>query len=166
MQLQVMLALALPLLVTSSPIINTNNRKRAGGPVTQPIPSNCTVLNPFPGAQCNNATAGSTNGWMPSKNFTAAHSLYSAYYTSTGSVAEQWEFCSQQCYGYGLPGSCKSVVLAYDAPTPPGYYGTEGGDLETGCLMFDTYLDPNSFEHAPEGQYVNETAGSIYCPAS
>ena len=57
-------------------------------------------------------------------------------------------------------------MLAYNAPTPKGYYGTEGGVLEIGCLMFNASFTPNDFvEVEVEGQYVNETAGNIYCPS-
>ena len=72
----------------------------------------------------------------------------------------------QQCYGYGNTGDCKASFLGYRIPTPKGYLGTAGGELETGCLLFSAYLDPNTFVKAAAGQYVNATAANIYCPTS
>lgn len=134
---------------------------RQGAPTPSPIPPNCTVINAITNTTNANTTS---NGYMPQPNFTAAHLVYSAYYTSPLTQFVLATQCMQQCYGYGHPGDCKSSLLAYQVPTPAGYYGTAGGVLETACLLFDTYLDPCSFEWAPHGQYVNETAVSIYCP--
>ena len=144
----------LPLLAAASPI-----EKRAGGPAIVPIPSNCTIINPLPHAACGTANV---NGWMPASNESL---LYSAYFDGFLNQSEQAEQCLEQCYGYGNPGQCKSAFVGYQIPTPPGYFGTNGGDLETACLLYSTYSDPTNFTVAPAGQYLNATAGNIYCPS-
>jgi len=147
-----LLLAALPLLASASPITS-----RAGGPTAIPIPANCTVINPLPHASCG---TGNVNGWQPqvaTDNF-----IFSAYFGGTGSAASQADFCFQQCHGYL---NCVSAVLAQNVPTPKGYYGSEGGELSTACLFYDIYLNPNDFVPAPEGQWLNATAASIYCPA-
>ena len=148
----------LPLLASASPLVE----KRAGGPVALPIPANCTTINPMPHANCGTAN---TNGYMVNSDFTTASLLYSAYFEQNLSPSAQAEQCFEQCNGYGNPGQCKSALLAYQVPTPKGYYGTPGGVLEIACLMYTDYLDPNQFVAAPEGQYLNATAVNIYCPS-
>jgi len=155
MQTYVLLSSLLALLATASPIA-----PRAGGPVAGTIPANCTVMNPLPHAACGTANV---HGYMPSANFTSSHLLYSSYFEGTLSQSAQATQCMEQCYGYGTPGQCKSVLVGYQIPTPKGYYGTAGGVLETACLLYSAYLVPTDFVAAPSGQYVNETAGSIYC---
>lgn len=136
---------------------------RAGGPSFVPIPQNCTVTNPLPHASqyCGNGTV---SGYKPSANFKASHQIYDYYLPApTGETLNaQWSGCLEQCNG--LDG-CVSALLAYNAPTPAGYYGTTGGVLEIGCLMFNASMTPNNFVAAAKGHYVNETAGNIYCPA-
>lgn len=156
MQLYIIFTGLLAQLIQSTPL-----GPRQGAPTPSPIPPNCTVINAITKTKDVNATS---DGYMPQSNFTAAHLVYSAYYTSPLNQSVLATQCMQQCYGYGYPGDCKSSLLAYQVPTPAGYYGTAGGVLETACLLFDTYLDPCSFDSAPSGQYVNETAASIYCP--
>lgn len=146
---------ALPLLAMASPIV-----KRAGGPAFVPLAANCTVVNPLPHAshQCGNGTV---NGWMPS-NATLKNQIYEFYLEQPDfeTINARWAGCLEQCNG--LDG-CKSALLAYNAPTPNGYYGTAGGALDVGCLMFNVSLTPNDFVPATTGNYVNETAGNIYC---
>lgn len=101
---------------------------------------------------------------MPDHTFKNQSLLYSAYFDGFLPHAEQAKQCKQQCYGYGNTGECKSSLVGYQIPTPPGYEGTKGGDLETACLLFSAYMDPNTFVEAPAGQYVNATAANIYCP--
>lgn len=152
-----LLAAILPVLAAATPII----KPRAGGPSYKLIPANCTITNPLPhaSAHCGNGT---TNGWMPSPAFTASNQIYSFYleqpdFESTTSRAQG---CLEQCHG--LDG-CVSALLAYNAPKPKGYYGTAGGQLDVGCMMFNVSLTPKDFVFAPKGQFVNETAGNIYC---
>lgn len=149
-------ALGLVSVASASPLI-----KRAGGPMAEPITSNCTVINPLPHAACG---IGNVDGYMPSAAFNYSHLLYEAFYESFGSVDDAWMQCSEQCYGFGTPGQCKSVLLAYSVPTPPGYYGTAGGVLETACIFYTHHISPNDFVAAALGQYANETVGNIYCP--
>ncbi|KAK5119630.1 hypothetical protein LTR85_007459 [Meristemomyces frigidus] len=157
MHVYMLFATLLPALAACSPI-----RSRAGGPIAEPIPSNCTLINPLPHASCGNTT---TSGYMPRSNFTAANLVYSAYFEGFLSQSAQATECMQQCYGYGEPGDCKSALVGYSIPTPKGYYGTAGGVLETACLLYGAYMDPTVFVAAPSGQYVNLTAVNIYCPS-
>jgi hypothetical protein len=144
-------------LTHASPILP---RAGAGGPIAKPIPESCTITNPLPHTNC---SLPSTSGHKPSPSFTSNHTLYEAYFDLPTPAEELWTQCSQQCYGYGDEGDCKSAVLAYEVPVPEGYYGAEGGDLAIGCLLFDQYLTPEDFEEAVEGQWVDERAGSIRC---
>ncbi|TKA70692.1 hypothetical protein B0A55_06996 [Friedmanniomyces simplex] len=156
MKTVIFLASILPLLAASIPL-----SPRAGAPAFVPIPANCTVINPLPHA----AGVASVNGYMPASNFTTSHLLYAAYFDAPYNQTMQSELCLEQCYGYGYPANCKSALLAYWVPIPKGYYGSSGNEMShTACLLYDAYLDPNLFVAAPSGQYVNETAGSIYCP--
>lgn len=155
MRTNTVLATLLPLLVIASPVA-----KRAGGPTAEPIPSNCTVINPLPHAACGTANV---NGWMPDPNFTNQSLLYESYFDSFLSQAEQAKQCRQQCYGYG-EGECRTSFVGYQIPVPEGYMGSSGGQLETGCLLFSNYMDPNVFVKASKGQYLNATATNIYCP--
>lgn len=158
MHLSAVLLSGLPLLTTASPMLP----RAGGGPMPKPIPSNCTITNALPhtATECRSA---SINGWMPRINFTNTHLLYAAYFDVPQTAEELWKTCSEQCYGYGYEGDCKSVILAQDVPTPKGYYGTLGGELLTACLLFGQSITPNDFEMAQVGQWVNETAWSIYC---
>lgn len=142
-------------------------RAGAGGPITKPIPSTCTIINPLAlkatNWDNNNNSTTNTSGYKPSLIFTSTHLLYEAYFDLPTPAEELWTQCSQQCYGYGDEGDCKSAVLTYEIQVPEGYYGTEGGELAIGCLMFDEYLAPEDFEEAGEGEWVDERAGSIHC---
>ena len=133
---------------------------RAGGPIAKPIPSTCTIKNPFSHTNC---TSTNTSGYKPSLAFTSAHTIYDAYYTLPTPAEELWTQCSQQCYGYGEEGDCKSAVFANEVPVPEGYFGAKGGELVSACLLFDQYLTSEDFESAVEGQWVDERAGSIRC---
>lgn len=144
----------LPLLVFAMP---TTNLRAAGGPIAKPIPSKCTVINPLPRSNCSIA---SLNGWKPRSNLTT---LYGTYFDLLTPAKELWQRCSEQCYGYGDKGECKSAFLAENVATPKGYHGSAGGQLATACLMLHQHLTPNDFEKAADGQYLNATAGSIYC---
>ena len=55
--------------------------------------------------------------------------------------------------------------MGFQIPVPKGYMGSDGGQLETGCLMFAAYLDPTKFVEAEKGTYLTATAANIYCPA-
>lgn len=137
--------------------------RQAGAPTPKTIASDCTTPNPLPSA--NHTTTGSIYGYMPSARFSTAHLVYSAFFDGYLPRATQFTECLEQCNGFGDPGDCKSALLAYDVPTPAGYYGTTGGVLETACLLYGAYLSPDDFVDAPAKQYVNETAGNIFCPS-
>jgi hypothetical protein len=129
---------------------------RAGGPAISPIPSSCTVSNPLP-------TPEADESYIPAPS-TSDVLVYSAYYPSpsTDKTALALQ-CLQQCYGYGKKGDCVASYWAENIPTPPGYYGTPGGSLETGCLFFTRLLTAEDFVIAPEGQATSSSAGNIVC---
>ncbi|KAK0357434.1 hypothetical protein LTR94_000468 [Friedmanniomyces endolithicus] len=140
MKTVVILGSMLPLFATSIPLT-----PRAGAPLFVPIPAKCTIINPLPHAKCGHTGVGTVNGYMPAPNFTASHLAYAAYFDAPYNQTFQSKLCLEQF--------------------PKGYYGSPGNETSpTACLLYDAYLDPNRFVAAPDGKYVNETAGSIYCP--
>jgi hypothetical protein len=158
MRSHTLLATLLPLLAAASPLV-----ERAGGPTSEPIPATCTVINSLPQAACGTSNV---NGYKPDLAFVKANLVYQAYFDSGLSQADDAKQCEEQCYGFGTAGTCKSSFVGYQIPTPKGYMGTAGGQLETGCLLFKEYLTPLDFVLAPiEGRYLNATAASIYCPS-
>jgi hypothetical protein len=100
---------------------------------------------------------------MPSSDFVSTDLVYQ-FYLSSASETDMAKQCFEQCHGFGNSGDCKSAIFGYQIPTPEGYYGSAGGALETGCLMFKEYLGPGNFVSAPNGQYRNITAANISCP--
>jgi hypothetical protein len=156
MCLATLAAMLFSLTISATPIAL---RAGAGGPTPKPIPFTCTLANPLPHSNCSTTTI---SNYKPTSNFTSTHTLYASYFDLPTPTSELWEQCSQQCYGYGEEGECKSAVLAHDVPTPEGYYGGPGGELMIGCLMFDEYLTPNDFEKV-EGQWNNVKAGNLKC---
>ncbi|KAF2824193.1 hypothetical protein CC86DRAFT_51701 [Ophiobolus disseminans] len=150
-----LLAAALATITSARPAITSNIVARAGGPAIVPLPSTCTVTNPLP-------TSGATT-YQPVP-LTSNALLYSAYYPSFSSnktlMAEQ---CLQQCYGYGNHVECKTAFWAENIVVPAGYYGTPGGQLSTGCIMFSRTLTDSDFVAAPEGQATDAFAGNIAC---
>lgn len=144
--------------VFASPIVN---RAGAGGPIAKPIPFTCNITNPLPHSNCSTTTT--ISGYKTASTFASNHALYESYFDLSTPAEELWEQCSQQCYGYGDGGECKSVILAYDVPTPKGYYGGSGGKLMIACLLFDDFLAPDVFEAAPEGQWLDVRAGNLHC---
>ncbi|KAK4966013.1 hypothetical protein LTR28_003357 [Elasticomyces elasticus] len=169
----ILIVALLTTLISASPII-----PRAGGPSFVPVPPSCNVTNPLP----HTANTTSISGYMPSSNFTSNHQLYSFYLAASrvNSTAQFQGWCAkhrlslielltpdvdslQQCNGFGTPGTCKSALLAYDVPTPAGFFGTQGGVLEIACFMYSKFLCWSDFVKAPNGTYVNERAGNIRC---
>jgi hypothetical protein len=147
----------------ASPILP---RAGAGGPVAKPIPSTCTLTNPLiqhNTSKCTTNNSTNTSGYKPSLTFTSTHFLYESYFTLPTPAEELWTQCSQQCYGYGEEGDCKSAVFANEVPVPEGYYGAEGGELVSACLLFDEWLEVEDFEGTEEGEWVGVRAGSIRC---
>jgi len=144
--------------VLAKPIIN---RAGAGGPIAKPIPSTCDITNPLPHSNCSTTTR--MSGHKPASTFASNHTLYESYFDLPKPAEELWEQCSQQCYGYGDVGECKSAILAYDVPTPKGYYDGSGGELKIACLLFDRFLAEDVLEAAPEGQWLDAMAGNLHC---
>ncbi|KAL1302041.1 hypothetical protein AAFC00_002488 [Neodothiora populina] len=145
----------LPLLAVASPL-----KPRAGGPAFSPIPANCTLINALPHAS-DHPGNGTVNSWKPS-DAVMNQTVYSYYLEQPDfyTYNKRYEGCLEQCNSVT---GCKSVVFANNAPTPKGYYGTTGGVLSVGCVMFGTYLTPDDFVPAIDGQWVNETSANIYC---
>lgn len=158
MHLTIFILSLFSLVIVANPIAL---RPRAGGPTLKPIPSTCEITNPLPHSSCN-ATA-ATSGHKPATAFASNHTLYESYFDLPTPAEELWEQCSQQCYGYGDAGECKSAILAYDIPTPKSYYGGPGGELTIACLLFDEYLAGKVFEPAVAGQWLDERAGNLHC---
>jgi len=149
----------LPLLAsaTAAPL-----QSRAGGPAYIPIPDNCTIINPLPHASKHYGN-GTVNGYQPSQNLLKSQ-IYSTYLSEPDyeTLGDRWEGCLEQCNGFA---GCKTALLAYNVPTPKGYYYTAGGVPSVACLFFNRTATPNDFVAATKGQYVNETAANIYCPS-
>ncbi|RMY81806.1 hypothetical protein D0864_08207 [Hortaea werneckii] len=142
-----LLSVLTPLSTTATPIA-----PRAGGPTFSPIPKNCTITNQLPTTNTNTSSHLPSSGWKLPANFTDTHELYSSYFSQPFyTPAEQALHCQQQCYGFGERGTCKAVLLGYNVPTPKGYYGTEGGELATACLLYDVFLEEGMFVPAPKG---------------
>jgi len=165
MHLFLTLSTLLVALTHASPIIYP--RAGAGGPIVKPIPQTCTVSTPLvhnaDTTNCSNNITTNTADYKPTTAFASAHSLYEAYFDLPKATEELWTQCSQQCYGYGDEGDCRSAVFAQAVPVPEGYFGAEGGELVSACLLFDEYLAADDLEKAVEGQWIDERAGNIYC---
>jgi len=151
-------AVALPVLAAASPI---ELDRRAGGPAIVPLASNCTLMNPLPHASQHPGNA-SISGYQPSALFSSSQ-IYSWYIPQPDFISQEarWSNCIQQCNGLS---GCVSAFMAYNAPLPKGWLGLPGGELEVGCFMFNKTLTPLDFVAAQKGNYVNATAGNIYCP--
>lgn len=126
---------------------------RAGGPSIVPVPSNCPTTDPT------NVLWPSTNGLKPSDDLLST-AVYSYYGNVNATV------CAGQCFGWGEPGSCKSVLMAEKAPTPAGYYGSPGGVLVDTCMMFGREVVKEDLVPAEEGTYGNVRGINIGCQRS
>lgn len=141
-------ASALP--TTSSDIV-----ARAGGPAAVPIPSSCVVTNPLP------TTDSVSYQPAPATDVDRTyHVYYPSFSTNKTMMAQQ---CLEQCYGLGGPPGCKAAFWAENIVVPAGYYGTPGGQLSTGCIMFQRPLESTDFVPAPAGQATDAFAGNILC---
>ena len=153
--INLLLTAALSATTSALPASKSNIIARAGAPVIDTIPSTCTITYPLPSAPATSYQPG------PSAQ---ADLLYSQYYSLPGTenskLAQQ---CLEQCYGYGTHVECKSAFWANNVVIPAGYYGTPGGDLSTGCLMFKRALTSEDFVVAPAGQATDAFAGNIAC---
>ncbi|KAL2356545.1 hypothetical protein BJ546DRAFT_838554 [Cryomyces antarcticus] len=173
-----LLTTLLPLLATSTSTPPLHRYRlalapRAGAPAIVPIPADCTVTNPLPPSNNSNTTT----TYAPSPNATV--SLLYAFYLAQPilpNTSALFTQCLEQCYGYGLPGSCRSAVLAENVPVPgraatagAGGAGATGGGsadvlLGTACLMFSRVLGTVDWVVADKGTWTAERAGVIECP--
>lgn len=146
----------LAVLTAASPV-----QKRAGGPVGQPIPSECTIANP--GTEL---AAGTHKVAANFKNTNQVYSYYLPMDEQFRSHEEELQNCLEQCYGYGEDGDCVAVYLAYDVPLPEDYpYGTPGNP-SFGCQFFSTSLAGANFVDAASAHYTDGQARNINCPAN
>ncbi|KAF2442827.1 hypothetical protein P171DRAFT_433222 [Karstenula rhodostoma CBS 690.94] len=135
----------------------TTLSERAGGPAIKPIPDTCTLSNPY------GQTAAAPSDFIPAPS-TKSVELYAAYYPSPSSNTTQMaQQCLQQCYGYGTSTECKGAYWAEHVVVPSGYYGGEGGQLETACVFYTRPLTVADFQEASEGQGTSAYARNIAC---
>jgi hypothetical protein len=142
-------------LVSALPVMNTVLITRAGGPAIISIPASCNITDPLANQP--------SERYIPAAT-TKSALLYSAYYSSlsTNKTAMS-EQCLEQCYGYGNHVECKTAFWGENLVVPAGYYGTPGGQLSTGCLLFNQALDISDFVIAHESQVLNPVARNIKC---
>ncbi|TKA67930.1 hypothetical protein B0A49_06679 [Cryomyces minteri] len=164
------------------------------------LPTNTTTTsnsksNSTAESTANAADSNTTTTYAPSPN--AAASLLYAFYLAQPTLLNTsalFTQCLEQCYGYGLPGSCRSAVLAENVPVPDraatasaggagvaggvgGSSGSGGGNatgggaggsgnvlLGTACLMFSRELGTADWVVADRGTWTAERAGVIGCP--
>jgi hypothetical protein len=157
MRLPNILLTLFPLFSIATPIALTP-RAAAGGPALKPLPPICHLTNPLPPSHSNYTTK-----FKPSTPFSKVHNLYASYFDLPTSTDELWTMCTQQCYGYGDEGECKSVLLARDVPVPEGYHGEEGGELRVACLIFDKEIGEGDFEEAVAGTWRDLRVGRVRC---
>jgi hypothetical protein len=152
--------------------------RRAGAPVAEPIPSNCTIANPVL-CTCNEyCPPVSYTPYRPTAaTLTPANSgpfLYGYYLdpsssqVTSGNATSLLQMCLETCYGYGNIGDCVSVYQAYNYPSPP-LYGAPGGNPTVACLLFDRPLAVTDFEVVPEDQrdeWTDPRSANIVCPIS
>lgn len=141
-----LLTAILPLKVFANPLPTV----QAGGPPIIPVPAACTIYDPL----------NHSKGYMPRPEFQQAHIAYHAYFETWREPSAVVLQCFQQCHGmFG----CKSAFSGSRIPISKGYYGSPGGTLETGCILFFEYLTPGDFVEAPRGEYQNISAANICC---
>lgn len=141
----------LPLFAFSAPTLLS---ERAGGPIRQPIPADCTITYPRPQ---------NLQSYQPSPDFVSKYAIYKylVYSSDTTGTETEYQSCLESCYGYGLRGDCLSVFLAENVTTE--VYGTNA--TGTLCQFFSKPLKDGSFvKPEVDGSYVNPKAAVISCP--
>lgn len=131
---------------------------RAGGPAIIPIPPSCAITYPI-SAEPEDA---GTN-YKPNARANSSILYYMYYNSFLPNKTAEAERCLEQCYGYGLHTECKAAYWADNLIVPAGYYGTPGGQLSAGCVLFTRPLTAEDFEVAPEGQATHAFAGNLAC---
>lgn len=152
----ILLATLLTTLTTATPL-----HPRAGGPISKPIPANCTQTNPLPHSTHNSGTVVPISGYKPDPQFTNLNLLYQSYFPSTSSPQTLAKQCFEQCYGFGTGEECISAISGKEIPVPEGYYGVPGGEKMSGCLLFKEFLNPGVFV---EGDWEGLLGVDISCP--
>ena len=149
----------LPLLALTAPTPSAPSLKRAGGPIAEPIPSNCTISDPWP-----NDVANPGYGFKPTESIITANQVYSFYIPQDDITQSEDDFvgqCLEQCYGFGNKGDCVSVFVAEAIPYTA--YGVNNTGV--GCLMFGKSLSDEDFvAPAQNGTYTYPKAVNINCP--
>ncbi|KAF2805539.1 uncharacterized protein BDZ99DRAFT_574459 [Mytilinidion resinicola] len=141
-------ALALPLHNPLAP--------RAGGPAYTPIPATCPVYTVLPVS-----LSSSPPHYAPLASVDAANQVYAAYWDpASTNDTDLYIGCLEQCNGLS---GCKAAYIAWEVPTPAGYYGTPGGELMTGCLMYNRTLVAGDFGAAKEGTHRDGRMGNLSC---
>lgn len=153
----ILLTLILAVLTSSTPL-----HPRAGGPTSTPIPSNCSQTNPLPRGKHHSH---SVSGYKPDPDFSSLNLLYESYFDEPSRTDDQLaKQCFEQCYGYDDKNECISALSGKDIPVPKGYYGSPGGQLMTGCLLFKEYLNPGVFVESEKGTWVDMRGVDLSCP--
>lgn len=150
------------ILVLTAFVRSTPFHPRAGGPTSTPIPSDCTQTNPLPRPRHH---SDSVSGYKPDPDFSSLNLLYESYFEDPSLTDDQIvKQCFEQCYGYGDSNECISALSGKDIPLPKGYYGSPGGQLMTGCLLFKEYLNTGVFLESEKGTWVNLSGVDLSCP--
>ncbi|KAF2489300.1 hypothetical protein BU16DRAFT_544696 [Lophium mytilinum] len=127
---------------------------RAGGPAFTPIPATCPVYTVLPVP-----LSSSPPRYAPLASVDTSNQVYAAYWDpSSTNDTDVYIGCLEQCNGFS---GCKAAYIAWDVPTPAGYYGTPGGDLMTGCLMYNRTLVVGDFGVAKEGTHRDGRMGNL-----
>jgi hypothetical protein len=155
-----LLVSSLAVLAAASPV---QLNKRAGGPVGQPIPDDCSITNSL-------VDASSDSTYRVSADFKNANQVYSFYLpmdSDNGDHDKELQTCLEQCYGYGNDGDCVGVYLAYNVPLPKDYpYGTAGSP-SYGCQFFGKATEAGDFvKTANNSRYTDGQARNIACPSN
>ncbi|KAF2113371.1 hypothetical protein BDV96DRAFT_496312 [Lophiotrema nucula] len=131
---------------------------RAGGPAAKPIPTTCTVSSPAYPTDTADAT------YQPADS-TKDALVYYAYYSLDTDKTQLQKQCLEQCYGLGVTPPCVAAYWADNLVVPAGYYGGAGGNLATGCLMYNRTLETTDFVKATDGHATDAYVGDIKCPS-
>ena len=151
-----LLALLAPLALSSP--IPSDLAPRAGGPVGKPIPDTCSTPSITP--------ATPTWAFKTSPEFATANLVYSYSLPAESSVDDSTasQQCLEQCYGFGDPGECKSILYAHDVEY--NIHGSTGKG--TSCQMFRERITPEVLQPVTDGSYAYTAAKAvdIDCPSS
>ena len=140
---------------------------RAGAPIGKPV-DNCTITSVFP----------SYDGWglgfWPDPDFVSANLLYSYVLNEDNQLTSSEQVlltnCLETCNGYGNPGDCQSVFLAYNFPdvgTGMALGTAAPTGQQVGCALFSQQLTEDDFAPPTVSRtYTFPKAANLMCPAS